>query len=161
LSNHSGPFIDRAAAQLNIAIVSSTYFGFRCFDQGITQGEAVRLIFRGDVQLLEYIQSSWITHVCEAYNSSDNVAQLALLSALLRQNIINKHFTKAAQANVHQISEEASGIAISLPVQGLRQMPADISSGLIKILNYVAKLRQTLRSTEGMTSAKPPNQTSA
>ncbi|KAF8241317.1 hypothetical protein K440DRAFT_683183 [Wilcoxina mikolae CBS 423.85] len=148
LSNHSGPFIDRAAAQLNIAIASSTYFGFRCFDEGITQDEVVRLVFHGDVRLLEYIQSSWIRHVYEAYSSSDDMPQLALLSALLRMNIINKHFTKAARAHDHQTFEDASEKPVSLPVQNPRRMPPDISSALIRILGYRAKLRQTLRSQE-------------
>lgn len=105
------------------------------------------------------MQSSWIRHVCEAYNSSNNFAQLALLSTLLRQNIINKHFTKAAWPD-DQTFEEGSGIAVSLAVQNHGRMPPDISSGLLKILQYREKVRQTLRSPEGTTSAQHPNRAS-
>ncbi|KAF8241747.1 hypothetical protein K440DRAFT_608219 [Wilcoxina mikolae CBS 423.85] len=58
LSEHSGPFVDQETAHLDIAIASTTYMGFTCFDSDLCDEDATRYVLSGDLRLLEYVLSS-------------------------------------------------------------------------------------------------------
>jgi hypothetical protein len=153
LSNHSGPFIDRSVAHLDTSIVAATYLGFRCFDRDVGETDVVNFVFHGDLLLLEYIHSSWVKHVFEAYRYSQDLSRLNYLSTLLRQNVVKKHFTQVAFQPPKGASPVNSGKDISLPTDDSGNMPTTIRNGLLKIVEYRADLQQKLGSSEGEESA--------
>lgn len=147
LSEHSGPFVDREIAHLEISIVSSTYMGFTCFDSDLCDEDTTRCVLNGDVRLLEYVLSSWVKHVLEAYRCSKDPSRLNILSNLLEQNVLRKHFTQAAYQSVSLPQE---GI-LSIKSTGI--MPPEIKWALVKVLDYQKKLHQKLECSEGKITA--------
>jgi len=148
LSKQSGPFIDRSAAHLSIAIVCATYYGFTCFDRELPEERAVGLVLHGDLRLLEYVHSSWIKHVLEAYKSSlQDSSQLNLLSSLLWYNVFEKHFTQTP-------SQLQAGLSVGskkqpdLSFEGLGYLPGEIQTGLYNIIKYRREVEQKLGDTD-------------
>ncbi|KAF8545104.1 hypothetical protein BDD12DRAFT_977275 [Trichophaea hybrida] len=147
ISKQSGPFIDRSAAHLNIAIVCATYYGFTCFDQQLSEERAVGLVLHGDLRLLEYVHSSWIKHVLEAYKSSpQDSAQLHLLSSLLRHNVFQKHFTHR-QSHMQRDLSAGSKKRWDSSFESLGYLPGEIRSDMCDVIHYRAEL-QRLKSSD-------------
>ncbi|KAF8244003.1 hypothetical protein K440DRAFT_589065 [Wilcoxina mikolae CBS 423.85] len=143
ISKQSGPFIDRSAAHLNIAIVCATYYGFTCFDQQLSEERAVGLVLHGDLRLLEYVHSSWIKHVLEAYKSSPrDSAQLHLLSSLLRHNVFEKHFTHG-QSHMQRDLSAGSKKRWDSSFESLGYLPGEIRSGMCDVIHYRAELQRS------------------
>jgi len=144
LSEQSGPFIDRSAAHLNIAIVCATYYGFTCFNQELPEERAVELVLHGDLRLLEYVHSSWIKHVLEAYKSSpQDCPQLKFLSELLCRDEFKRHVTQAPS--------QSQGGQSDPSLERLEYLPGEIRTGLCNIIKYrteIQKLRGSNREGE-------------
>jgi hypothetical protein len=109
----------------------------------------VKFVLHGDLRLLEYIHSSWVKHVFEAYRLSHDLSGLNSLSTLLLQNVVKKHFTEVAFQPPKGASPVNSKKDISLPTSDSGNMPATIRNGLLKIVEYREELQQKLGSSEG------------
>jgi len=110
----------------------------------------MRCVLNGDIRLLEYVLSSWVKHVLEAYRYSKDPSRLNILSNLLQQNVLKKHFTQAAYQLAQSVSPPQEGV---LSVESTGTMPPEIKWALVKVLDYQEKLHQKLGCPEGKINA--------
>lgn len=131
-----------------MAVICVTYLGFHVLDKDVADDDAIEAIYHGDLQLLDYVRSSWVKHVLTAYDGITEVTSLGVLPGLIRANLVEKHFTSnggQTQQTPILSKSETAGLPITL-------MSSELRAGLNRVLAYRKTLQENNDKGQGRSS---------